>query len=82
MSKRLQVVLEDDEYEEIREEAKRRRQTVSEYVRQGLREIRTATPGKLDLRAKLAALERATQYHFPAPDIEQMLAEIDKGRFE
>ena len=82
MSKRLQVVLEDDEYEEIRQEAKRRRQTVSEYVRQGLREVRTPTPGKLGLRAKLAALERATQYQFPAPDIGQMLAEIEKGRWE
>lgn len=43
MSKRLQVVLEEDEYEEIRMAAEARRLTVSEWVRRVLREARAAT---------------------------------------
>ncbi len=80
MSKRLQVVVEDDEYKEIQDEAAKRRQTVSEYVRQGLREIRGMSPGRADLKAKLDLLERTARYRFPAPGIKQMLAEIEKGR--
>lgn len=48
MSKRLQVVLDEEELREIQE-------------------------------AKLAAIQAATRHAFPAPEIEAMLAEIERG---
>lgn len=41
MSKRLQVLLDPDEWEELREIARRHRTTVSEWVRRTLREARS-----------------------------------------
>lgn len=47
MSKRLQVVLEEDEYAEIRAAAEARRLTISEWVRRELREARAAAGGSV-----------------------------------
>jgi len=78
MSKRLQVVLEEEELREIQEAARRRRLTVSEWVRQVLRAARRQEPLR-DKEAKLAAIRAATRHAFPAPEIESMLAEIERG---
>ena len=78
MSKRLQVLLEEEEFDEVRRAAHRRRMTVAEWVRQSLREARMEEP-TTGVDEKLAILERAGSYNFPAVDIETMLSEIELG---
>ncbi len=78
MSKRLQVLLEEEEFEEIRAVARRNRMTVAEWVRQSLRLARAEEPSG-SVVSKLETLERAAGHSFPAPDIRQMLAEIERG---
>lgn len=78
MSKRLQVVLDERELEEIRTVAEERGMTVSEWVRRTLREARRRVPSG-GRRRKLAALQRATRHDFPTADIDRMLAEIERG---
>jgi hypothetical protein len=80
MTKRLQVLLDDDELRDIQRIAKRERLTTAEWVRQRLREARERQ-AKPDVAKKLAAIHRAYQHHppAPAPDIDQMLAEIERG---
>jgi hypothetical protein len=78
MSKRLQVLLEDGELEEIQRAAQRERLTVAEWVRQALREVRRLRP-QASLERKLAAIHKATACGAPTADIDQMLAEIELG---
>jgi hypothetical protein len=78
MSKRLQVVLDDEEYGRIERFARRERITVSEWVRRALREAGEAQPSG-DAGRKLAAVRAAARHHFPTGDIEQMLQEIEQG---
>lgn len=80
MSKRLQVVLEDEELEEIRAAAERRGMTMSEWVRQVLRRARSSDAGG-DAERKLAAVRTAARHSFPTGDIDQVLAEIERGYF-
>ena len=79
MSKRLQVVLDDEEFEEIRDFATGRRMTISEWVRQALREAREREP-LTEAARKLAIIEEATRHAFPTADPEKMLEEIERGR--
>lgn len=52
--------------------------TLAEWVRQALRGASSReSSGNMD--AKLARVRAAARYTFPAPDIEQMLAEIASG---
>lgn len=81
MSKRLQVLLDDMEMKEIRTIARRRRMTVAEWVRGALRAARAEEPGA-DPRRKLQALRAATAHSFPTADIEEMLAQIERGYSE
>lgn len=67
------------ELDALREVAAADGVTVSEWVRSTLRAERhrrsaDRTP------AKLSALQRALRLDFPAPDIDQMLGEIARGR--
>jgi len=78
MSKRLQVVLDDAELQEIRATAARQRLTVAEWVRQSLRSARRAE-SQPDTRSKLDAVRAAYRHDFPAPDIKELLAEIERG---
>jgi hypothetical protein len=50
--------------------------TVSEWVRQTLRQARREQPAK-DVERKLAAVRAATRHRFPAPALDQMLREIE-----
>ncbi len=78
MSKRLQVVLDDDDFEELTDLAARDGMTTSEWVRQVLararRERRVSDPAR-----KLAAIRAATRHAFPTGDVSEMLAEIEQG---
>jgi hypothetical protein len=78
MSKRLQVLIEEDELREIREVARARRMTVAEWVRTAMRETRRREPGAPPER-KLAVLRAAAKHRFPTADVGQMLAEIERG---
>jgi hypothetical protein len=66
------------ELEAIRDAARRRGMTVSEYVRVAVREARRSEAGG-DPDHKLAAIRSAQRYTFPTADIDQMLAEIELG---
>lgn len=78
MSKRLQVVVDDAELRRFRRVAKQAGLTLSEWVRQTLRRAERETSTG-DVERKLEAIRRAAQYEYPAPDIEQMNAEIEQG---
>jgi len=78
MAKRLQVLLDEPEWREIQRSARAKRLTVAEWVRQALRAARHRESSG-DVDKKLAAIRRASQYRFPAPDIEQMNEEIERG---
>jgi len=78
MSKRLQVLLDEDEYAEIQRIARENRMTVAEWVRDALRKAKRAYP-HTRAEQKLRALERAVSYEFPTADIDQMLGEIERG---
>lgn len=78
MSKRLQVVLDEEELAAIREDARRHGMTVSEWVRQALRSTRSQSSSREPGR-KLAAVRAAERHTFPTADIDQMLAEIERG---
>jgi hypothetical protein len=78
MSKRLQVLLDEAELAEIRKLARRQRLTTAAWVRQALRGARRAEPGA-DAKKKLATVRAAALNAFPTADIDQMLAEIERG---
>ncbi len=78
MPKRLQVLFDEEEYREIQGEARRQRVTVSEWVREALREARNNSPETVD--AKLRAIADASRHRFPTADIDTMLKEIGAGQ--
>ena len=78
MSKRLQVLLPDQEMAEIQRFARRERVTVGEWVRRVLREARSRRPVS-EPETKLKAIRRAAEYSFPTCEIDQMLKEIEQG---
>jgi hypothetical protein len=78
MSKRLQVLLPDQEMSDIRRLAKQEQLTVGEWVRRTLREARASRP-EVGPEMKLKAVRRAAEYSFPTADVDQMLREIERG---
>lgn len=78
MSTRLQVLLDESEMKEIRRAARRRRMTVSDWVRTVLRDGRQAEPGTA-ARTKLEVVRAASEHSFPVADVEQLLEEIESG---
>lgn len=62
-------------YERI---ARERGMALSEWVRQSLRAASRAEPGP-NAGRRLAAIRAAARHEFPAPDIAQMLEEIERG---
>ncbi len=80
MTQRLQVLLDDSEFDEIRRIAQRHHMTVAEWVRQALRAARRDEPGAEPQR-KLLVLRETARHAYPTADIGQMLSEIEGGRF-
>ena len=78
MAKRLQVLLDEEEYIDIQGAARRQRMTLAEWVRQALRQARADHPGTVE--AKLRAIADASRYEFPTADIDDMLKEIEAGQ--
>lgn len=78
MAKRLQVILQDPEYREIQRIARLRRMSIAEWVRQALELARRREPTR-SIDKKLEAIRTAARHQFPAAEIDEMLAEIEKG---
>ena len=81
MSKRLQVVLKDEEYHQLEEFARHERVTVSEWVRRTLRRAGEREPS-VEAGRKLEAVRAAARYEYPTADIDQMIREIEQGYTE
>jgi hypothetical protein len=81
MSKRLQVLVDEADFREIRRLARASRMTVAEWVRQALRAARRREPGR-DVARKMASVRVAARHTFPTGDIEQILAEVERGYLE
>lgn len=79
MSKRLQVVMPDDEYRALTRAARRRGKPIAEVVRESLRrtadEKTETTPEE-----RIAAVLRFARFEGPTGDIDRVLAEIEHGR--
>lgn len=78
MTKRLQVLLEDTELAEIRALARRRRQTTAAFVRDALRAARAAADYPT-VESKLSAVREAAAQAYPTGEIEELLAETERG---
>jgi hypothetical protein len=78
MAKRLQVLLHDPDYREMKRIAHSRHMTLAEWVRQALDRARHREPLG-DAAKKLDIVRAASKHNFPTADIDQMLAEIESG---
>lgn len=72
------MIVDDAEFEEFRRAARAEGTTVSEWVRRTLRLARReAASGDVD--TKFAVLRAAARHSFPTADVDEMLAEIERG---
>jgi hypothetical protein len=78
MAKRLQVIIRDPDYREIQRVARSRNMSIAEWVRQALDLARRKEPlgsaGK-----KIEVIRAAAKHAYPVGDIDDMLAEIERG---
>lgn len=78
MSKRLQVLIDENELKEIQKLAREENITVADWVRRALKKAKQAQP-KANPQSKLEVVRRVILYDFPTADIDQMLGEIESG---
>lgn len=78
MSKRLQVILKDPEYREIQRIARARHMSIAEWVRRALDLARRREPTG-GVGKKLEVVRAAAQHDYPSGDIDDILAEIERG---
>ena len=78
MSKRLQVLFDEDELAELQEIARLNHMTLAEWVRQTLREARSQQPVRT-AALKRRAVRRAMEHEFPVADIDEMIEQIERG---
>ena len=74
----MQVVMDDSELRRFQRLARRKGLTLAAWVRQTLRSAGREEPAGGGDR-KLAVIRAAARYDFPAPDVDAMLAEIERG---
>ncbi len=72
------MLLDEAEFDDLRDVARREGVPVSEWVRRALREMRRRQP-QGDIESKRRAVREAMRHEGPTADIEQMLAEIEQG---
>ena len=77
-SRRLQGVMNDADLKGYERAARAEGIPLSEWVRRALKAAREAEPGTA-VDTKLAAIRAAAQHRFPTADIDDMLAEIERG---
>jgi hypothetical protein len=78
MTKRLQVLLDDEELEMIQQLARRRHQTTAAWVRDALRRARDGAAYP-ETASRLRAVREAADHAYPSGDIDVMLAQIERG---
>jgi hypothetical protein len=78
VAKRLQVLLDEAEWRDLRRAARARRMTVAAWVRESLRAARRREPLG-DVPAKIAAVRSAARHAFPTAEVDAMLDEIERG---
>jgi hypothetical protein len=78
MGKRLQVIFDEEELQEIQRIAELKQMTVAEWVRQVLRAARKGESAG-DPAQKLDAIRTASRHSFPTADVDEMLAQIESG---
>jgi hypothetical protein len=78
MSKRLQVILDDEALLEIQRIAELKHLTVAEWVRQTLRAARKGESSG-DPASRLAAIRAAARNSFPTGDVDEMMEQIESG---
>jgi len=78
MTKRLQVLFDDDELAEIQRSAKRQRKSTAAWVRDALRAARAGETYP-DAAPKLRAVREALTHDYPTGDIGDLLADIAGG---
>ena len=78
MTKRLQVLFDDDELADIQRLAKRQRKTTAAWVRDTLRAAR-AGQAYPDPAPKLRAVREAMTYAYPTGDVGEVIADIERG---
>ena len=79
MSKRLQVLLPEEEYRALAEAARRHGKPVASIVRDSLRRT-LSEETDLDPDQRIAAVLRFARFTGPTGDIDQLLEEIERGR--
>lgn len=77
-TKRLQVILQDSEYREIRHIARSRHLSIAEWVRNALALARHHEPLG-DAGKKLDVIRAAALHEYPTADISRILEEIESG---
>ncbi len=79
MSKRLQVLIPEEEFRELHKVSKSQNKSVADWVRESihirLQANKPETPEK-----RLARLLKFARFSGPSGDIKQILSEIEKGR--
>ena len=78
MSKRLQVLVSDEELEALRAVARRTQVSVGEWVRVALRSA-VAESDVHPIHEKLKAINVARQHQFPSGEVGLMNAQIEEG---
>ena len=78
MTKRLQVLFEDDELAEIQRLARRERKTTATWVREALRAAK-AQAIYPEAEPKLRAIREALTFSYPAGEMSEILADIERG---
>jgi Ribbon-helix-helix protein, copG family len=79
MSKRLQIVMPDDEYGAVERAARRRGKPLSQLVRESLRRT-VSEEHEVDPETRIAAILRFARFSGPSADIDEILSDIERGR--
>ncbi len=79
MSKRLQIVMPDDEYRAVTEAAQRQGKPVARLVRESLRRT-LAEESVMAPSERIARVLQFARFAGPTGDIDSLLEEIERGR--
>lgn len=79
MSKRLQVLLPDEEYRALADAARRQGKPIARLVRESLRHT-LSDEAEMDPGRRIAAVLRFARFTGPTGDIDEILTEIERGR--
>lgn len=79
MSKRLQIVMPDEEYRAVAKAAKLRKKPIAQLVRESLKKT-LAEERERPADERIAAVLRFARFSGPTGGIDEILADIEAGR--